>query len=200
MLVRLFGVLLVLATGVTLLWAATGLPAFGEAAAPAANHVAEHYLEHAFEDSGGGFLLLRPPERESWAQPVGVNPIARSVIMDASVRAMVPISQLYALYVVFHGHYSPGGGFQGGALLAGSILLQRITMSPLSRTTFPRRLGTPLGVAGLLIFGGVGLAGALSGGRFLDYAFLPFGMEPAGAWMCRSCRAKKSAGRPLRSQ
>ncbi|MBE0599512.1 MAG: MnhB domain-containing protein, partial [Desulfuromonadales bacterium] len=26
---------------------------------------------------------------------------------------MIPFTQLFGLYVIVHGHYSPGGGFQG---------------------------------------------------------------------------------------
>ena len=36
---------------------------------------------------------------------------------------VAPFIMLFALYVIFHGHYSPGGGFQGGTLLAASIIL-----------------------------------------------------------------------------
>ena len=38
-----------------------------------------------------------------------------SVIVHVVTRVMVPLIQIFALYVIFHGHYSPGGGFQGGA-------------------------------------------------------------------------------------
>ena len=36
---------------------------------------------------------------------------------------MVPFIQLFGLYVVAHGHYSPGGGFQGGVILGASLIL-----------------------------------------------------------------------------
>ena len=37
-------------------------------------------------------------------------------------RMVSPFIMLFALYVIFHGHYSPGGGFQGGTLLAAALL------------------------------------------------------------------------------
>ena len=40
--------------------------------------------------------------------------LGESLIIQTSVRIMVPFIQLYGLYVIVHGHYSPGGGFQGG--------------------------------------------------------------------------------------
>jgi multicomponent Na+:H+ antiporter subunit B len=35
-------------------------------------------------------------------------------ILSLVSRVVSPFIMLYALYVIFHGHYSPGGGFQGG--------------------------------------------------------------------------------------
>lgn len=87
---------------------------------------------------------------------------------------VAPFIMLFALYVIFHGHYSPGGGFQGGTLLASSIILVRIALgSEMGQLQFPSRLGTPLGSVGVLIYFGTGLAAMFFGGRFLDYSFLP---------------------------
>jgi multicomponent Na+:H+ antiporter subunit B len=99
--------------------------------------------------------------------------------MDGSTRAMVPIIQIFAFYVIFHGHYSPGGGFQGGALLAGSVLLQRVVLGKASRLSFRRRLGTPFGIAGLSVYVGVGLLALAFGGRFLDHGAIPSGLDAA---------------------
>lgn len=96
-------------------------------------------------------------------------------------RTLSPFIMLFALYVVFHGHYSPGGGFQGGTMLAAAVMLIRLAAgSELARLQFPQELGTPLGAAGVFIYFGTGLAAMLGGGRFLDYAFLPLaGTAPA---------------------
>ena len=42
-------------------------------------------------------------------------------------RLISPFIMLFALYVIFHGHYSPGGGFQGGTMLAAAVLLLRLS-------------------------------------------------------------------------
>ena len=49
--------------------------------------------------------------------------IGESLITQMSVRLMVPFIQLFGLYVIAHGHYSPGGGFQGGVALGASFIL-----------------------------------------------------------------------------
>lgn len=194
----------IVCTTVLLLCAGLGLPAFGDPESPAAGHVSAHFIEHAYHDAhtpnivtvmiadyrsfdtlgeimvvfAAGLACLFLLRR---AQPTRRSRILRrkdSVIVDVVTRVMVPIIQIFALYVIFHGHYSPGGGFQGGALLAGSVLLQRVALGDeLSQRGFPRNLGTPFGVVGLLVFAGIGLVALLAGGNYLQYDHLPLGLE-----------------------
>ena len=49
-----------------------------------------------------------------------------SPVLDAACRLLVPFILLFALYVVAHGHYSPGGGFQGGTIIAAAIIMIRL--------------------------------------------------------------------------
>ncbi|MBN2199045.1 MAG: Na(+)/H(+) antiporter subunit B [Candidatus Aminicenantes bacterium] len=96
-------------------------------------------------------------------------------IIDLISSLVAPFIMLFGLYVIFHGHYSPGGGFQGGTLLAASVILLRLSLgSELGQSQFPRRLGTPLASLGVLIYYGTGLAALILGGAFLNYGFIPF--------------------------
>jgi len=89
-------------------------------------------------------------------------------------RVISPYIMLFGLYVIFHGHYSPGGGFQGGTMLAASILLIRIAMEEkVYEMQFKKSFDIPLGALGVLIFFGVGLITMFLGGNFLDYHYLP---------------------------
>jgi multicomponent Na+:H+ antiporter subunit B len=89
---------------------------------------------------------------------------------------------LFGLYVVFHGHFSPGGGFQGGTLLAAGLLLIRLAAGfDIAQLQFRKILGTPLGSTGVLIYFGTGFLAMVSGGEFLNYGYLPFaGFTAAG--------------------
>jgi len=73
-----------------------------------------------------------------------------------------------------HGHYGPGGGFQGGVLLAVSVILQRLYLGKEdSYQKFPQKLAPALSAVGMLIFGLAGIIPMALGGSFLDYAYLP---------------------------
>ena len=50
----------------------------------------------------------------------------QSLIVKTVCRRLVPFIQLFGLYVVIHGHTSPGGGFQGGVILGASFILLAI--------------------------------------------------------------------------
>ena len=92
-------------------------------------------------------------------------------------RLVAPFIMIFALYVIFHGHYSPGGGFQGGTMLAAAVLLIRLSAgSQYGELQFPKNWGTPLGSVGVLIYFGTGLAALMGGGQFLNYKFLPMSL------------------------
>ncbi len=97
-----------------------------------------------------------------------------NVVVDIICRAMAPFILLFALYVITHGHYSPGGGFQGGAIMAASVMLLRLSLGKArTRRMFSSRLALILGAVGLLIYVGTGLLALIWGGMFLEYAHLP---------------------------
>ncbi|MEW6032607.1 MAG: MnhB domain-containing protein [Bacillota bacterium] len=102
-----------------------------------------------------------------------------SVVLDAAVRVLVPALMLYAVYVLAHGHYSPGGGFQAGAVLAVAMVLVPLVQGPRSKWGFGRRAAVILAGLGTLVFPGLGLLALLWGGNVLDYGALPFGLEGA---------------------
>ena len=101
-----------------------------------------------------------------------------SPFLDLVARAMVPLIQIFAFYIITHGHYSPGGGFQGGVMLAASIILLRIALGDESFERFPREAGIWIAGGGALCFALLGFASMLFGGRFLEYGYLVPGMDP----------------------
>lgn len=101
-------------------------------------------------------------------------------IVAISTRMVVPFIQLFGLYVVFHGHYSPGGGFQGGAIVAAGFILVRLAVgTDVAQIQFRSRWSTVGSSAGALIFVGIGIAALTFGGPFLDHGSIPLGLEAA---------------------
>jgi len=85
----------------------------------------------------------------------------------------IPFIVLFALYVQFHGEYSPGGGFQAGALLAAAIILYGLLEGrDAANSVIPPTVLRMMAAFGGLLFGGVGVVTMLLGGNFLDYDVL----------------------------
>jgi multicomponent Na+:H+ antiporter subunit B len=93
-------------------------------------------------------------------------------IVQNGADVLIPLIAIFAAYIVMHGHLGPGGGFQGGAVMASCVLLLL-----LARPDYRIKL-TDLSVmeslAGLLIVL-VGIAGIILAGGFLDNRVLPLG-------------------------
>lgn len=99
--------------------------------------------------------------------------IGESIIIQTAVRILVPFIQVFGLYVIVHGHYSPGGGFQGGVILGASFVLIALAYDlKYSMNYMSEQVNIILGNTGALIFVGTGVLCALFGGLFLDYAAL----------------------------
>ncbi len=95
------------------------------------------------------------------------------IIIKTIARIFAPFIQLFALYVIMHGHYSPGGGFQGGVILGASLVLLLITHGyEEMRRRVPEGAVILLGSMGLLLYSGIGLTCLLLGGNYLDYSQL----------------------------
>ncbi len=103
---------------------------------------------------------------------------SNSLIVAVVSRTMIPYLQVFALYVIFHGHYGPGGGFQGGAMVAASLILSRMALGgERAEVQFRSAWGSPLGAIGALLFAAVGLVAVFFGGEYLNYAYLPLPLD-----------------------
>lgn len=97
----------------------------------------------------------------------------RDLIITTICRILVPFIQLFALYVIAHGHHSPGGGFQGGVILGASMIVLAISHD--LRTALKRmreKVHGLLCAAGVFIYAGTGTLCLLLGFNFLDYSAL----------------------------
>jgi multicomponent Na+:H+ antiporter subunit B len=95
------------------------------------------------------------------------------VIVKTLARLLVPFIVVYALYVVMHGHYSPGGGFQGGVILAAGFVLLGISHGlEKTRKRMSENVAGIFSSIGVFIYAGIGALCLILGGNYLDYAKL----------------------------
>ena len=94
-----------------------------------------------------------------------------SPIVATGSRLLFPAIILFGIYIFLHGHLTPGGGFQGGAVIASGFLL--LYLARPEQTLSRDRLSIGESVGGLL-FVVVGLLGLAFAGSFLQN-FLPKG-------------------------
>lgn len=95
------------------------------------------------------------------------------LILRVVAKLLIPFILLFALYVQFHGDFGPGGGFQAGTIFAAGIVFYAIVFGlDNARRIVPDGLVEAMLALGVLIYAGVGVAGLLLGGNYLDYFVL----------------------------
>lgn len=97
------------------------------------------------------------------------------LILRVTTKMLIGPIILFALYVQFHGDFSPGGGFQAGVIMAVAFILYGIVFGlEAVQSVFPAWLVHKLMALGVLIYAGTGVASLFMGYDFLDYgAFSP---------------------------
>ena len=95
------------------------------------------------------------------------------IIITTICRFLIPFIQLFGLYVIAHGHGSPGGGFQGGCILAASFVLILIAFDLAeAKKRFSEKLNNFFTSFGVMIYTMTGWTCLLLGGNYLDYGRL----------------------------
>jgi multicomponent Na+:H+ antiporter subunit B len=95
------------------------------------------------------------------------------VIIQTVCRILIPFIQLYGLYVIVHGHHSPGGGFQGGVILGASFILLCVAYDiNEAKRRMSEKLDTMFCSSGLIIYSGIGVVCLILGGNYLNYSRL----------------------------
>ncbi len=97
------------------------------------------------------------------------------LILRTVSKLLIGTIVLFALYVQFHGDYSPGGGFQAGVIFAVAFILHGIVFGLVTvQRVFPPWLVHKCAALGVLLYAGTGVLSMLLGFDYLDYdAFTP---------------------------
>ena len=197
---KLVSLVVTLLLGALLLMATADFPDWGDPQSPASLHVSDYYIENSMEQTSvpnfvtsiladyrgydtmfettvifcAGLTVLtllrrnhRRQKKVVMSRPKREN---QDLILTSAARMIAPMMQIFALYVVAHGHHSPGGGFQGGVILGASFILLALAYD--LRTILDRlkeRRALIMCGIGVAIYAGIGAGCLLLGGNFLDY-------------------------------
>jgi len=94
-----------------------------------------------------------------------------SLVLYTGCRLLFPLILIFGTYIFIHGHLTPGGGFQGGAIIASGFLLIYLGCRERRISRIASNLAESLGG---LLFVVIGLLGLAFGSYFLSN-FLPKG-------------------------
>lgn len=192
--------LVVLFVGGVLVYASQDLPEFGAADNPVhRNPITQTYLERSQEDIGipntvtsvlasyrgfdtlgelvvvftawaGIAMVLGGMRRHSDPRTQLNLVLADYRVLRVLSRILMPFILLFASYVLFHGDFGPGGGFQAGVIFASGFVLYGLVFGlDRAQQVLPRQVLRWLIPLGLALYMGVGLLNMLLGGSFLDY-------------------------------
>ncbi len=95
-----------------------------------------------------------------------------SVIVRTLGHIVIPVAQLFGVYVLVFGQYGPGGGFVGGVVIAASMIMAILIFGIGSEDSALAKKILHGDGLGLLIFAGVGGLCMIGGGQFLNYSNL----------------------------
>ena len=185
-----------------LIYATFGMPGLGDPQAPVHQHLAPWYLENTpvymdipnvvtavlgsfrgYDTLGEVFVVfvacigvlfilgVKPPEGSQYNPEA--SGLRHHMIPQVAGRLLIPFIVLFGLYVQFHGEYSPGGGFQAGALIAAGVILYALLEGEAAALrAVPQSVLIGLVISGACLYGAVGVLCMLLGGNFLDYSVL----------------------------
>jgi len=198
--VKKTALLIIAVLGILLLRAAEDLPFWGDPQSPASVHLSDYYLEESYEETSvpnivtsvladyrgydtmfetvvifcAGITVLIVLRRTHRRRAKVISPRPErpgaDIILQTAARLLVPMMQLFALYVVAHGHHSPGGGFQGGVILGSSLILLALSYDiQMALHRFKEKLVLLFSAGGVLLYAAIGLACLFLGRNFLAY-------------------------------
>ncbi len=97
-------------------------------------------------------------------------------------RLVVPFIQVYGIYIILHGHLSPGGSFSGGAIFGASLVLVALSFNlEAGSKQIPHNTASILESGGALGYVITGLVAIAMGGYYLSNKAAGFPMGEAGA-------------------
>ena len=119
--------------------------------------------------AGVGLLLRRRTKEAEEEDKVKRN---ASELVETSAQILLPMIFLLGIYIFINGHLSPGGGFQGGAVIASGTMLLFLAMPHQHLPHLVMHILESLSGFTYVI---IGILGIMLAGGFLDNRITPLG-------------------------
>ena len=95
-----------------------------------------------------------------------------TIIVKRITQLMAPSIFLLGIYVIFHGHLTPGGGFAGGVLIAGAFVLMVLAYGSEEAKSVARKWRASLAESlGIFLFWFFAVLGLIQGSYFFYNVF-----------------------------
>lgn len=118
--------------------------------------------------AGVGFLLSRKKKGAKTSAKLR----EASEIFKTSTQFLFPLIVLFGVYIFVHGHLTPGGGFQGGVLIASAFVMMMLSEQSYKINKFV--LGITESLSGFF-YVLIGIVGIFLAKGFLDPSFISLG-------------------------
>ncbi|MFP4286143.1 MAG: MnhB domain-containing protein [Candidatus Izemoplasmataceae bacterium] len=104
------------------------------------------------------------------------------IIIKSITRLIIPFVQVYGVFIILHGHISPGGGFSGGSIIGTSLVLYTLVFGiEKSYKKFSHRVSEFAESGGILLYLFLGILGIIFAGSFLTNIEAGFPKGEAGS-------------------
>ncbi len=115
----------------------------------------------------------KAPDDSDYFERIDSVWVPYDLVIRTTCRMIIPFIQVFALYVIAHGHHSPGGGFQGGVIFGATLVLFAIGFNlRLALRQMGEKITAFMCALGVLIYAGTGILCMLFKSNFLDYSAL----------------------------
>ena len=147
-----FGAVLLISVIAFLILSVLQLPHFGSALTPANDgEVTKRYLSSGLTETGAvnivagvildyrafdtlgeshvlftaavAVMILLLQKKEEEESPADRSILRNDLVLRNTAKILVPFLMLFGIYIILNGHLGPGGGFSGGAVIGGALIL-----------------------------------------------------------------------------
>ena len=136
--------------------------------------------------AGVGLLLRRTRRKQDDDKGLAIDDLERgdraeetagvhkpaSEIVETATELLLPMVILFGVYVFMNGHLSPGGGFQGGAIIASGTMFMLLALPESHISRLMIAVTESLSGFSYVV---IGVLGVIFAGGFLDNRFMDLG-------------------------